>query len=147
MNTLKTMTAAAALMLAAGAAEAWDRCPEGSAYDACRATPREGVCEANPAWNQQQCDNWKKLGGLDNPRCVQETYRDMILKGTSDIDVMERCHAVTPSQIRHALADVMQMRQRGASFGPTPFKDAHCRPTYSGFACEYNGVALETSKR
>jgi hypothetical protein len=78
-----------------------------------------------------------------NLYCVAEVYRDYVVSRRSDIDVMDRCHATNDAQIAWVLARVMEMQINRRPIGPTPFKDAHCQATYSGFTCTYKGVATQ----
>jgi hypothetical protein len=82
--------------------------------------------------------------GASKMPCIMKSYSDLVIHGTSDIDVMERCD-IQPSEIAFILDQIVDGNPQLS--GPTPFKDAHCRPTYSGFACEYNGVAREWVRR
>jgi hypothetical protein len=129
MNTLKTLTAAAALMLVAGVAHAQ-----------AEKQAQELKAQTQAARERDKASTFI----VYNPQCIWQVERDY-LNGISDIDAMEACHAVTPADIRSALGFLMEITDSN-SFGPTPFKDAHCRPTYSGYACEYRGVAMQMSR-
>jgi hypothetical protein len=147
MNTLKTLTAAAALMLTAGGALA------GHAHDLETCNQEVGATQDNRQFKIWSCLNRLSLARIGNgptsTECVQNGLVDLAVKGTSDIDIMERCHVdTTPEEIEAHLRIIMTLRvgNGGHRIGRTPFKDAHCQPTYSGYQCEYNGVALEMTR-
>jgi hypothetical protein len=77
--------------------------------------------------------------------CTHKIYLNFMVYGTSDVDLMNRCHATTPEQIDSVLYWAIAMTTRNGLL-PTPFMDAHCRPTYSGFACEYQGITRQVNR-
>jgi hypothetical protein len=129
MNTLKTMTAAAALMLAAGAAQA-----QAPAVDA------RVECTGARVWRSDGY-HCVTLATPYDRQCIWETYAHF----HNDIDIMERCHAVTRNDVVNALGFLIDITARNG-IGSTPFKDAHCWPTYSGYACEYKGITMQVSR-
>jgi hypothetical protein len=154
-NTIKILTAAAALLVVAGAVQACPGVigPDGTCYAAPRRAPQCLTDNCLPQLSPEEMTAKNRaaaaaMRGPDRPveppppgaskmPCLMKVYSDLVIHGTSDIDVMERCD-VQPSEIAFVLDQIVdgnpQLR------GPTPFKDAHCKPTWSGFACEYNGV-------
>ena len=127
MNTLKTLTAAAALMLVAGTAQA----------ESCASM-------ANDTELTQHC-----LEATYD--CVEHAVQAAAafhVNVTSDIDVMERCKVATYWQVRAALAHVMEVSVN-QHIGPTPFIAAHCMQTQDPTGTvrvleyEYKGVTQE----
>jgi hypothetical protein len=146
MSTLKSLTAATAPMLAAGAAQAQPplECATGivwrsGEYQCAKPALVQTPLKYRSTWDSRE---WQ----CTSTECVIEGTTALIMHGTSDIDIMERCR-VAPNEIEAILGVIMQRRVAGRPIGRTPFKDAHCRPTYSGFECEYKGVTMELSTR
>jgi len=75
--------------------------------------------------------------------CMQESYNDYVVRGLSDIDVMERCKIVTSKQILFALNFIMNLRVHEEPIGTTPFQEAHCQTFYAGYECEYKGITMQ----